>query len=569
MAFPQVQSTSSGNSGANVTSQDITLPSGISAGDLILIFFNNDGAQVISVTSPASGWEGPVGQDVSPSNSNRLSVLWRWADGSEGATITVSISSTEGCAWTCYRISGADQTTDPELSTATTGTSTAPNSGSLSPSWGAEDTLWFSVYGWDGNQSHSTYPTNYGSNQLTDRWANVAGAGIASASRELNASSEDPGAGAIGGSDQWVAYTVAVRPQGDDIIEDVENNLAFDETLDLTSFPISNETNFEIDALTLTTEFVEQSLAFIETLNLGATVVYASNVIGFVQLAETNYFVEDVSNNLGLDVSIGYNWVIDVIQYLGFVGPRTILPITTTLGLFAETHQQTIETVNQSLGFTELLGRAYLAINELQFSQTIFASQLESIIQNLALESTADSSDTEFGRTGVQSCIKQHLTYSVSGRCIEKEYSPLIGTSGDSSYGEVSATVPTIDSAKMTLTYPYVTPTTTLVMKNPTFNNSDSLRFRILDNKTRGGDRILFGDPKWSKTEVLSLTVENICTPEIDTYIDFLNDSLGKEVGLLDWEDRQWRGVIIAPESEIRKTTGGYAVTIVFQGQLA
>lgn len=211
MAFPVVESTASGNSGANATTHVITLPTGIVDGDLILLFFNNDGAQTASITTPASGWNGPVGQDVSPTNNNRLSMFWRWADGTEAATITVTVTSTESAAWTVYRISGADDTCDPEISAGATGTSATPDPDSLTASWGFSETLWLVAYGWDGDNSHSAYPSTYTDNRLTSRWSNAAGVGIASATKYDIDETEDPAAGAIAASDEWVAYTVAVK----------------------------------------------------------------------------------------------------------------------------------------------------------------------------------------------------------------------------------------------------------------------------------------------------------------------------------------------------------------------
>jgi hypothetical protein len=210
MAFPVVESTASGNSGANSLTHAITLPSGIAAGDLILVFFNNDGLQTASVTTPASGWNGPVGQDVTA--SNRLSMFWRWADGTEGATITITVTSTEAAAWTVYRISGADDTCDPEISAGATGTSVTPDPDSLTTSWGSRETLWLAVYGWDGNVAHSSYPTDYADNRLTNRWADTVGVGIASATAYGITETDDPSAGALASSEEWVAYTVAVKP---------------------------------------------------------------------------------------------------------------------------------------------------------------------------------------------------------------------------------------------------------------------------------------------------------------------------------------------------------------------
>lgn len=211
MAFPVVETSASGNSGANATAHVVTLPTGIADGDLVIVFFSNDGAQTASVTTPATGWNGPVGQDVSTGNNNRLSMFWRWADGTEAATITITVTSTEAAAWTAYRISGADSNYDPEISAGATGTDALPNPDSLTVSWGTAETLWFAFYGWDAGSVNSSYPTGYSDNRLTDNWSNANGIGIASASKYTINETENPGTGEIASADEWVAYTVGVK----------------------------------------------------------------------------------------------------------------------------------------------------------------------------------------------------------------------------------------------------------------------------------------------------------------------------------------------------------------------
>jgi hypothetical protein len=217
MAFPQVASTSAGDSGANATTHTITLPSGYNtAGDLLLVFFASDGAVTASVTTPASGWSSVYGPVYGNSSTNTVVgyLFWRVADGGESSTITITTSASEGTAYACYRVTGHDvPTTAIEATTHnTTGASTAPNPPSETASWGSDDNLWIAAYWWDGNITHTSFPANYTSNQLHDRWANTGSGSIAIASDEVATATEDPGAGAISGSDQWASATVVIRP---------------------------------------------------------------------------------------------------------------------------------------------------------------------------------------------------------------------------------------------------------------------------------------------------------------------------------------------------------------------
>ena len=95
----------------------------------------------------------------------------------------------------------------PECGTAVTGYGTQPNSPSLTPSWGALDTLWFAVTGVRNNYGVSSYPTNYIDGRLDSIVIRVA-----TCRRELNASSENPDVFFFDNNVYWIANTVAIEP---------------------------------------------------------------------------------------------------------------------------------------------------------------------------------------------------------------------------------------------------------------------------------------------------------------------------------------------------------------------
>jgi len=206
-AFPAVASSNSGNSGANVTATAITMPSGVASGDLLFVLFSKDGtAAPTSITGTA--WNTLSG---SSSGGSYYIAYWKIADGTDSLTIN---HASEGTAYIVYRITGHDPNTAPAEGTIAVGTSANPNPPSLNPSsWDVEDTLWIVGYGWDGNLSNSSYPTDYASNQLTDRYAHSNGSGVAGATRNLAASSDDPGTATLSSNtEEWAAQTYAIRP---------------------------------------------------------------------------------------------------------------------------------------------------------------------------------------------------------------------------------------------------------------------------------------------------------------------------------------------------------------------
>jgi len=210
MAFPPVDATNGGFDAAGLN-HTVNLPAGIVAGKLLIAILCSFDLTVI-------GWPGgwtqlfhtqfPSGSDVT------LSAAYRIADGGEGATIIVTTSTTEKTAHVTYMISGYSDT--PECGVSVTATTNSPNPPNLAPSWGAEDTLWLAICGYNltaGVTTVSAYPANY-INGLNYVSSVSDGAGVGSAERELNASPEDPGAFTLNYARDSIANTIAIRPLG-------------------------------------------------------------------------------------------------------------------------------------------------------------------------------------------------------------------------------------------------------------------------------------------------------------------------------------------------------------------
>jgi len=240
LAAPAVASVTETEFGTNTIYHNVNMPATVNAGDLLIVLFTNDGSA--TVTTP-SGWT----QLASTANGSavRLSAYYKIASGTEGGTrVNFATSAIEQAAAQVYKITNWSGTTPPEISTAATGTSTAPNPASLDPAgWDVADTLWLAVAGQDrGDQSGTTaYPASYTdgiSTQSSDP-ATIGVCRIHSARRVLAAASENPGAFTIPVAEEWVAFTIAVRPaprdlttsstSGGSVIEPGEGVFTYDE----------------------------------------------------------------------------------------------------------------------------------------------------------------------------------------------------------------------------------------------------------------------------------------------------------------------------------------------------
>lgn len=325
--------------------------------------------------------------------------------------------------------------------------------------------------------------------------------------------------------------------------------------------------------------FARMTRAVVSVLCADGTIfVDAANSLGWNDAVSHNFVVRTTSNSLGWSADIGQDYAETIKQYIGWT-PR--VPVDCSNSLFSETalsgqflNNVEFHTCENNFGFVEDVYQAYNAANVLTWAQTATPVQLVDATNSLGLVDAVDSSGTEFTRDDTtQSLFRQHLSYTISGtRCVEKEYSPFVGTEpGDDSYGPISVTPPVLTHGTLTLTYPRVSPTTTLVLKNPAFGNTDTITFSMVAVETRGGDRITFADPKWGSVQIRNMAINNICETLVDDIVSFINESLGKEIGLLDWEGRNWKGVILQnPGTNPIVQTGrnAYSFTLTFQGEL-
>ncbi len=215
LAAPVVASVTETAFGTDTKDHDVDMPATVDAGDLLIVLFTNDGSA--TVTTP-SGWTALPSDETT---AVRCSVYYKIASGDEdGTTVNFVTSASEQAAAQVYRITNWHGTTPPEISTAATGTSYRPNPASLDPAgWDVADTLWIAVAGQDqGYESGTTaYPVYYTDGISTLSSATITSCRTLSARRVLAAASENPNAFTIPESEEWVAFTIAVRPVPHDL----------------------------------------------------------------------------------------------------------------------------------------------------------------------------------------------------------------------------------------------------------------------------------------------------------------------------------------------------------------
>jgi len=209
----------SASGGAAVTTLAINVGSPV-AENLLVIFIRFMGAPgAVTFTGYTQ-----LASDTSDASDDQTMVFYRWADGTEGASDSVSwVNSVKPLAlrWT---VTGAENpaTQAPEISTVAVGTTAAntANPGSRAVTGGPKDVLYLAMCGYDGEGGSPTAaPTNYvnlSANNTGTAGAVAVNGAIGGASRQISASSSDdpdvfthPAA-----ANGWTALTVVVHPPG-------------------------------------------------------------------------------------------------------------------------------------------------------------------------------------------------------------------------------------------------------------------------------------------------------------------------------------------------------------------
>ncbi|RJP54311.1 MAG: hypothetical protein C4583_03030 [Anaerolineaceae bacterium] len=136
----------------------------------------------------------------------------------EGATVDVTSSVAVTAVHASLRITGAHASAPPEQLSVNVADPDPFDPPSLTPSWGALDTLWLAIISYrSALVTVSAFPANHPNSQAQYQHSGGTGTdgGIAIAARNLNATSNDPDAYTVSATSNGRARTVAIRPEAD------------------------------------------------------------------------------------------------------------------------------------------------------------------------------------------------------------------------------------------------------------------------------------------------------------------------------------------------------------------
>jgi len=110
---------------------------------------------------------------------------------------------------------------------------------------------------------------------------------------------------------------------------------------------------------------------------------------------------------------------------------------------------------------------------------------------------------------------------------------------------------------------------TTVTLRAPEMDNRDRNAYTRVARETQGGKLYVFADPIWPKVRTMVVTIIGLLKTDVEALQAFFQATLGQEIGMTDWEGRQWAGVITNPDE--RATQDGkdrWTATFEMEGEL-
>lgn len=201
---PVYESVATTESAADVTSLVCNMPSGITAGDVLVAIVTADGSQTIS----ASGWTALTANQTLSGSGATARAFWKVAAGSD--TLTVTVPASERIAVVVVRASSASNA----QATWATGSATPAAPPTINPSGGTRDYLFLVGIAFASSAANpSADPSGYTPTANVVTTGGTAGQSVRQYAARRDAtsvSSESPGTAAYANATQWGAYTIAV-----------------------------------------------------------------------------------------------------------------------------------------------------------------------------------------------------------------------------------------------------------------------------------------------------------------------------------------------------------------------
>ena len=208
-------------------------------------------------------------------------------------------------------------------------------------------------------------------------------------------------------------------------------------------------------------------------------------------------------------------------------------------------------------------------INTVQFGQSLKADSCKVITSSITFDSHVSA--VLVRNISVSSAIGflSWLSYYVPSLGVLNQYHAFVGSGASGPSTTLNGPMTGV-TAPFQLLYPadgVVTDSVTL--RAPDFGNKDRLSFNRISRESRGGSLIVYADPIWPKIQTLVLSFSSLHRYQAQALLAFLENYLGQEIGLIDWEQRFWKGIIVSPENPVTEDLrDSFSASFNFEGQM-
>lgn len=232
--------------------------------------------------------------------------------------------------------------------------------------------------------------------------------------------------------------------------------------------------------------------------------------------------------------------------------------------------------VNNAMTLTSEMYRRQTPTSTLNLAQSLSWGKTKGL-QSTELDlSQTVNVNAIYQRTISNADILGHaLTYYIETACGDKQYTPFIGENTiNNAPTPPSINEPVIQNDPTTtrfkLLYPALAESTeTIELRAPELDNIDRVAFNRISRETRGGKLTVFADPNWPQVQTVIVTFIGLLKTEVDNVLDFFVDHIGEEIGMQDWEGREWVGIVTTPnEPAVQDGKARWTITFEFEGVL-
>jgi len=214
--------------------------------------------------------------------------------------------------------------------------------------------------------------------------------------------------------------------------------------------------------------------------------------------------------------------------------------------------------ISQVLLLVDSAERMTIAEDFLFLVQTIKAGKGRTISQLLGI-SDSHETNASLSRPLVQTLgVNQFVAYFIESPCGKKTNNRFDGE---------GAIPPNPKRIKYDSRLILATATQSVSLRNPETDDRGRFAFQRINRETLGGTLDIYADEGWDQSTTLLFSVVAIKAALLDTLQQFLEDTVGEEIVLHDWEGVNWRGVVTTPsESAVEDGEGYWTLAFEFVG---